>query len=137
MLNLKNLPDEEFSIVVTPPIPQSNVQLTINQSGHVYLSSKLAQHFSKKPVQLSFNRDYTAVQLLQLSSESDPNCLIFPKNGRKLIPNAAELLQGKRIPFPAVFQGPIMSDTAEKWRGGYHKNPTAKSSNDSRNTKKS
>ena len=131
MLNLKNLPDEEFSIVVTPPIPQSNVQLTISQSGHVYLSSKLAQHFSKRPVQLSFNRDYTAVQLLQLPSESDPNCLVFPKNGRKLIPNAAELLQGKRIPCP------IMSDTAEKWRGGYYKNPTAKSSNDSRNTKKS
>lgn len=50
MMNLKNLPDEEFSIVVTPPIPQSNVQLTINPSGYVYLSSKLAQHFSKRPV---------------------------------------------------------------------------------------
>ena len=134
MLDLRNMTDEEFSIIVTPSTPQTAMQITINESGKVAMSGKLAQKFSKKPVQLRFNRDFSAIQLEESPENEEYNSITFPKNGRKTIANATELLKENRIPLPAVFQGYCLNDT--KWRGERQQNPTMKSSSSTRNAKK-
>lgn len=134
MLDLRSMSDEEFTIVVTPSVPQAATHITIDESGKVLLSSKIAEKFAKKPVQLRFNKDFTAIQLAQLSAETDSGCIVFPKSGRKTLEDATALLKQNRIPFPAVYQGYCLEPG--KWRGERQQNPTAKSSASTRNTKK-
>lgn len=134
MLDLRSMSDEEFTIVVTPSVPQAATHITIDESGKVLLSSKVADQFARKPVQLKFNKDFTAIQLVQLSAETEPNSIVFPKNGRKTLEVATALLKQNHIPFPAVYQGYCLDPG--KWRGERQQNPTAKSSASTRNTKK-
>lgn len=134
MLDLRSMSDEEFAIVVTPSAPQTATHITIDESGKVLLSSKVAEQFAKKSVQLRFNKDFTAIQLAQLSAEADLNSIVFPKNGRKTLWNATELLKKNHIPLPAVYQGYCLE--SGKWRGERQQNPTVKSSASTRNTKK-
>lgn len=133
MLDLRNMSDEESTMVVAPSVPQASAHITVNEEGQVLLSSKAAGIFANKPVQLRFNRDFTAIQLAL--TEEDPNSVIFPKNGRRKLPNAAELLKRNHIPFPAVFQGCFFQEFG-KWRGERQQNPTVKSSASTRSTKK-
>ena len=126
--------DDDFSIIVTPAIPQSAMQVTVTEDGWVSLNSKLARQFAKKPVQLRFNRDLTVLQIAHAEG-SEPDHFIFPKSGRKPIPNASALLKGVHMPFPVVFRG-ILLDDIEKWRGERQENPTKKHSPTTRSTKK-
>lgn len=134
MLNLRSMSDEEFAVVVTPSLPEVASHITIDASGKVLLSSKIAERFAKKPVQLQFNRDFSAIQLVENTQQSDPYSLVFPKNGRKMIPNATELLRQNKIPLPAVYRGYCFD--AGKWRGERQQNPTTKSSASTRSIKK-
>lgn len=43
MLDLKNMTDEEFSILVTPSAPQAAMYVKIEETGSVLLSSKVAE----------------------------------------------------------------------------------------------
>lgn len=63
MLDLKNMSDEEFSILVTPSAPQAAMYVRVEEPGSVLLSSKVAEILAKVPVQLRFNRDCTAIQI--------------------------------------------------------------------------
>lgn len=132
MLDLKNMPDEEFSILVTPSAPQTVMYVRVEETGSVLLSSKVAEILAKIPVQLRFNKDCTA---LQISTGECENSVIFPKNGRKTVPNAAEILRDHRISFPAVFHGKVYGE-AGKWRGERQPNPTGRPSQIIHGTKK-
>lgn len=127
--------DEEFCVVVTAPISRIAMQVTIAESGSVSLNGKLAEQFAKKPVEIRFNKNGTAIQIACSSSEGNPNNIVFPKNGRKLLPRAKEILSQQNVPFPAVFSS---YDTPEngKWRGALQENPTPKHSPAFRSTKK-
>ena len=63
MLDLKNMTDEEFSILVTPSAPQAAMYVKVEETGSVLLSSKVAEKLAKMPVQIRFNKDCTAIQI--------------------------------------------------------------------------
>lgn len=94
MLDLKNMSDEEFSILVTPSAPQAAMYVKVEETGSVLLSSKVAKKLAKMPVQIRFNRDCTAIQISEAGSADS---VTFPKNGRKTVPNAAKILRENRI----------------------------------------
>lgn len=133
MLDLKNMSDAEFSILVTPSVTQSILQVRIDENDRVQLGSKLAKQFGNKPVQLRFNPDFTALQIA-LAEDLHTDCFAFPKNGRKTIRGITDYFRKSRIPFPVVFRGILLDDSA-KWRGERQPNPTGKPSPTSRTTK--
>lgn len=63
MSDLRKMSDEEFSVLVTSPAPQAALQVTIRENDHVQLNSKLSRQLAKKPVQLRFNPDLSALQI--------------------------------------------------------------------------
>lgn len=126
MLDLASMTNEDFCTPVTPPVPQTSARIVVDEFGMVSLSNNLALAFSKKPVQLRFNKDRTAIQISHAESATDPFCIVFPKSGRKLLPNAQELLKQKQIAFPAIFRSCEPPD-GEVWRGAYVPNPTTSS----------
>lgn len=134
MLDLRNMSDAEFSISVAPPAPQSVLQVTIHEDDHVQLNSKLASQFAKKPVQLRFNPDFTALQIA-LTEEPYTDHFTFPKSGHKTIRGIADYFRKAHIPLPVVFRG-ILLDGSAKWRGERQANPFGKQSTTSRSTRK-
>ena len=85
------------------------------------------------PVHIRFNKDYTAVQISK--ADMHEKSILFPKNGRKTVPDAAEILKRNHIPLPAVFQGYFCAEF-DKWRGERQQNPTEKPSPTTRGTRK-
>ena len=134
MLDLRNMSDEEFSIVVRSSAPQSTLQVTFNENGYVQFNSKLAEKFARKIVQLGFNPGFTALQVACTEEPIDDSKYIFPKNGRKKIPEVADYFKKAHIPFPVVFRG-VLLENDEKWRGERQQNPTEKPLQTSRSTK--
>lgn len=134
-MDLKRMPDEEFCVVVAAPTSRIAMHVTITESGSVSLSGKLAEQFVKKPVEIRFNKNGTAIQITYSPSKDGPNIIIFPKNGRKLLPHAKEILSQQNVPFPAIFSSYDIPENG-KWRGALQENPTAKPSPAFRNTKK-
>ncbi len=132
MLDLKSIPDEDFSILVTPSAPRSVMYVRVEEDGKVLLSSKVSEKMAKIPVQLRFNKDCSAIQISAAGCESS---VTFPKSGRKALPNASEILKEHGVPFPAVFHGDICGD-AVKWRGELQPNPTGGHSQITRGTRK-
>ena len=135
MLDLRTMSDEEFSIVVRSSAPQSTLQVTFNENGYVQFNSKLAEKFARKIVQLGFNPGFTALQVACTEEPIDDSKYIFPKNGRKKIPEVADYFKKAHIPFPVVFYG-ILLENGEKWRGERQVNPTEKPLQTSRSIKK-
>lgn len=135
MLDLKNMPDSEFCDIVTPPVKRVAMQVTLDITGKVSLSRKLAEQFTGKPVEIRFNKARTAIQFVCLPEYTKNEAIVFPKNGRKTIPHAAELLKQASVSFPVVFSSYDIPEN-EKWRGARQENPTIKRSASSRNTKR-
>ena len=102
MLDLRSMSDEEFSVLVTPSVPQAAMYVRVEESGKILLSSKVAEKVAKTPVHIRFNKDYTAVQISK--ADMQEKSILFPKNGRKTVPDAAEILKRNHIPLPAVFR---------------------------------
>lgn len=125
--------DEEFCVVITPSAPQSNLQVTIDESGHVQLSSRLAKQFAKRTVKLGFNQNCTALQI-KCIEESEAIPTVFPKNGRKTMHEALACLSKTKAPFPIVFRG-IFIDNCGKWRGERQVNPIKRPLPTSRDTR--
>lgn len=134
MLDLRNMSDEEFEIIVTPSMPQAATRITIDVAGTVQLSSKVAEKFAGLSVQFRFNRNLTAIQITKLATEEEPK-VVFPKNGRRTVVELAEILKENKIPFPVVYQGYFVQDS-QKWRGERQQNPMSKSSGSTRSTGK-
>ena len=132
MLDLKSMSDEEFNILVVPSVPRASMYVKIEENGGMLLSSKLAAQLSKIPLQIRFNNDCTAIQLVVAESECS---VMFPKNGRKMMPNAAKILRERKISFPVVYRGEICEERI-KWRGERQENPTKKQSTITRSIKK-
>lgn len=133
MLNLEAIPEEEFCVPVKPIAPRPTMQLIIHEQGIVTLNGKLAEKFANRPVQICFNKARTAVQITCVE-KGNPLGITFPKNGRKKLVNAYELLQ-EQVAFPAVFQNntPIEND---KWRGALAPNPMQSSLHATQSKKK-
>lgn len=83
MLDLKNMTDEEFSILVTPSAPQAAMYVKVEETGSVLLSSKVAEKLAKMPVQIRFNKDCTAIQICVAESGDS---VTFPKSVEKQFP---------------------------------------------------
>lgn len=135
MLDLKNMSDAEFCVVVTPPVPRAILQVTLHENGKVILSRKLAEQFSGRPVDIRFNRERTAIQIACLPEPSGNYAILFPKNGRRSIPSAADQLRAAAVALPVVFRSYDLPENG-KWRGARQENPTKKSSASSRSTKR-
>ena len=118
MLDLRSMSDDEFTVLVTPTVPQTT-----------------AAKLSQTPIRICFNQDYTAMQISASIGKPGEGSIIFPKNGRKGGLNAAEKLRKSNIPLPAVFCG-YFCDESNKWRGERQLNPTSKPLPTSRSTKK-
>ena len=103
MLDLRSMSDDEFTVLVTPTIPQTTMRVTVEESGEILLSSKVAAKLSQTPIRICFNQDYTAMQISASIGKPGEGSIIFPKNGRKGGLNAAEKLRKSNIPLPAVF----------------------------------
>lgn len=56
MLDLKNMTDEEFSILVTPSAPQAAMYVKIEETGSVLLSSKVAEKWQRCPSRFDSTR---------------------------------------------------------------------------------
>ena len=135
MLNLKSMRDEEFCVIVKPPVARISMQVTIDEGGNVSLSAKLAEQFAKKPVQIRLNQEATAIQIACVEEFDRMDRIVFPKNGRKKIPDAYEILKRQLITFPVIFSSYDLPEN-EKWRGGRQENPTTKPLTSSRSAKK-
>lgn len=135
MLDLRSMSDDEFTVLVTPTVPQITMRITVEESGKILLSSKVAAKLSQTPIRICFNQDYTAMQISASIGKLGEGSIIFPKNGRKGGLNAAEKLRKSNIPLPAVFCG-YFCDEPNKWRGERQLNPTSKPLPTSRSTKK-
>lgn len=133
MLDLRSMSDEEFTVLVTPIVPQATMRVIVEETGGILLSSKIAEKLSKTPVLIQFNQDYTAIQIMQTTAEA--SSIVFPKSGRKAGLNAAEILKQNRIPLPAVFYGCFCADSS-KWWGERQQNPILRHSQTTRSTKK-
>ena len=127
--------DEEFTVPVTSSISQTTMHVTVEESGKILLSSKVAARLSKIPVRIYFKQDYSAIQISQAVRGAEEGSVVFPKSGRKAGLNAAEMLRKSNIPLPAVFHG-CFCDESNKWRGERQLNPTSKPSPTSRSIKK-
>lgn len=134
MLDLKNMSDSEFCDVVKPPVKRAAMQVTLDKAGNVSLSGKPAEQLSGKPVEIRFNKARTAIQIVCLPEYMKNGSIMFPKNGRKTIPNAAELVKQVSVSFPVVFSSYDIPENG-KWRGARQENPTTKPSRSSRSTK--
>ena len=135
MLDLRSMSDDEFTVLVPPTVPQTTMRVTVEESGKILLSSKVAAKLSQTPIRICFNQDYTAMQISASIGKPGEGSIIFPKNGRKGGLNAAEKLRKSNIPLPAVFCG-YFCDASNKWRGERQLNPTSKPLPTSRSTKK-
>lgn len=135
MMNLKNMTDAEFCDVVKPPVKQFAMRITLDKAGNVSLSGKLAEQLSGKPEEIRSNKERTAIQIACLPEHRKSGSIVFPKNGRKTIPHAAELLKQASVPFPAVFSSYDVPENG-KWRGARQENPMPKPSVPSRSTKR-
>lgn len=135
MLDLASMTNDDFCTPITPSPSRAAAQIVIDESGMVFLSHKLALKFSKRPVQLRLDKTRTAIQISYAESDTDPLSIIFPKSGRKSLPNASELLRKERIALPAVFCSYEPLD-GEIWRGAYAENPTTSSPSASQTKKK-
>ena len=62
------------------------------------LRSKVAEKVAKTPVHIRLNMDYTAVQISKAAMQE--KSILFLKNGRKTVPDAAEILKRNHIPLP-------------------------------------
>ena len=133
MLDLKRMLDEDFSILVTPSIRQNVMSVKIEETGHILLCAKVAALFAKQPVQIRFNNDCSAIQIC--TAEGENNSIMFPKSGRKAVPNAAKNLQQHKFPFPVIFNGEVC-ESGTKWRGERQENPISKPLQTSHATKK-
>lgn len=132
MIDLRNMPEENFSVSITPPALRSTLQLTINGEGYVSLNSKLIELFAKKPVQIRFTQDFSAMQITCVAEEDS---FVFPKSGRKYIPEIVGRMNALHISFPAGYRGLLMENDM-KWRGGRLENPTIKRSQTTHTTGK-
>ena len=132
MLDLKRMPDEEFSILVTPSVPKTVMYVKVEENGNALLCSKAAERLAKIPRSTSIQQRLHRHPLFAAGSESS---VIFPKSGRKTMPNAAKLLAERKAPFPVVFRGEFFEET-NKWRGERQSNPTMWSSQTTRSTRK-
>ena len=63
MLDLRSMSDDEFTVLVTPTVPQTTMRVTVEESGKILLSSKVAAKLSQTPIRICFNQDYTAMQI--------------------------------------------------------------------------
>lgn len=135
MVDLKNIPDGDFCVAVTPPVSKTAMRATIHASGDVVLSSDLARFFSKRPIEIRFTKERNAIQLAFLPETSSLQPIVFPKSGRKTIPSAKELLAQSRVSFPVVFSS-YNEPEHGRWRGIQQENPTVKSSTTSHSTRK-
>lgn len=135
MLDLRSMSDEEFTVLVMPSVPQTAMRVTVEESGKVLLSSKIAARLSRIPIRICFNRDYSAIQISQAVGGAEEGSVVFPKSGRKAGLNAADMLRKSNIPLPAVFHGCFCGES-NKWRGERQRNPTPKPSPTFQNTKK-
>lgn len=131
MIDLRSLPDDAFIHIVTPMDSNPYSRITIQENGFVLLSSKVAEQFAKKPVQMRFNKDCSAIQLFCIGEDSS---MVFPKSGRKMLPSAKGFLQDSKIDFPAEYRGYCIEEG--KWRGELQPNPTVSPSPSTRSMKK-
>ena len=46
MLDLRSMSDDEFTVLVTPTVPQTTMRVTVEESGKILLSSKVAAKLS-------------------------------------------------------------------------------------------
>ena len=84
------------------------------------VNGKLAQVIHGQPFLLVFTGDARALALIPTEKSTDT--IQFPKSGRKRIPDVTELLNKKKIPFPAQYE--VWFNQEERfWQGDLSENP--------------
>lgn len=117
----QKLKREQFTIQIHPPVARSALQcINIYENGDFTLNGKLAQVIHGQPFLLVFTGDARAFALIPTEKSTDT--IQFPKSGRKRIPDVTELLNKKKIPFPAQYE--VWFNQEERfWQGDLSENP--------------
>jgi len=107
-----------------PKKSRNGLQATINEKGYMTLNAGLGEVFIQVPVQIRFTQDFTVMQITR-TAENDG--VVFPKCGRKFVPEITKRLKELRVSFPVAYRGQMLENN-EKWRGERQINPTTKQS---------
>ena len=130
MNNRKDIPLEEFEIIISPPSNRlASMCVNIYADGKFNLNGKLVEKLGSKKLSIRFTRDGKHLCLVENGDIS------FPKSGSRKLPDLMEKLHGAKITFPARYEV-YYSEPTNTWQGIYEENPTKLPSEKARSTRK-
>ena len=122
MLNKKQeLPEEEFTVLITPPRKTAIDAVSINADGFVQPNASFAAKIAKLPLKFAFSADGRHFLLKQVDSD-DPSQITFAKGGRRKLPDTNDLLRKKQLTYPVRYE--VFERKDGGWQGDYAENPT-------------
>jgi len=126
----KNIPLEEFELIISPPTNRlATMYVNIYSDGRFNLNGKLTEKIGNRKVSVRFTKDG---KYLCLAENGD---ISFPKSGSRKLPDLLEKLKGTKITYPARYEV-VYSEPTHSWQGVYEENPTKSPSEKVRSTKK-
>lgn len=126
----KDIPLEEFDVIITPPANRlASMCVNIYADGRFNLNSKLIEKLGSRQLSVRFTRDGKYLCLIENGD------IAFPKSGSRKFPDMIERLKGTGITYPARYEV-AYSEKTRSWQGVYEENPTKSPSGKARNTKK-
>lgn len=132
MLKKKPIALDQFTVQISNPKNRMTVtQATVYEDGRFSVNSRLAEIIYKKAISISFTSDgrYLAIR----ETENEEN-MSFPKSGTKILKEASDFLQEKKIIFPARYDV-WYNEKGKFWQGDLLENPTKSPSGKRRNAK--
>ena len=132
MLKKKPIALDQFTVQISNPKNRMTVtQATVYEDGRFSVNSRLAEIIYKKAISISFTSDgrYLAIR----ETENEEN-MSFPKSGTKILKEASDFLQEKKIIFPARYDV-WYNEKGKFWQGDLLENPTKSPSGKHRNAK--
>ena len=126
----RDIPLEEFSIIISPPVNRlASTCVNIYEDGKFNMNGKLAEKLGGKEVAIKLLPDGKYLCLQENGN------ILFPKSGSRKIPEIVEILKSKGITFPARYELQY-SKVTQSWQGACEENPIKLPSRKVRNTKK-
>ena len=125
----RDIPLEEFSIIISPPANRlESTCVNIHSDGRFNLNGKLAEKLGGKKIRIQFTPD---CRYLCLQEGGD---ISIPKGGSRKIEEISKLLKKNGVLMPAKYEL-FYSETTRSWQGEREPNPIKPPSRRVRSTK--
>lgn len=126
----RDIPLEEFSIIISPPSNRlESMSVNIHSDGRFNLNGKLTEKLGGKRVKIQFTPDYRYLCLLENGD------ITIPKGGSRKLPEISDLLKKNGVMMPVKYEL-FYSETTKSWQGEREANPIKLPSRRVRGTKK-